>query len=97
MAPLPASTAARTLSLDGGASTNRRLAGEMPNPANAVSDTECVPDPGSRSTQSLSRRRQGVTGSPDRAQSCSGRTTITSWSRATPRLSSAGSSFGAIC
>ncbi len=52
VAPMPASTAARTASFDGISITMCKDPGAMPKAASAVSNAERVPDPGSRSTQS---------------------------------------------
>jgi hypothetical protein len=51
VAPRPASTAARTASLDGSSNWMRNAPGSMPRCASASSKTDLVPDPGSRRTQ----------------------------------------------
>ena len=53
VAPNPASTAARTASLDGSSSAIRNAPGDTPKPCNAASNVDRVPDPGSRRTQSV--------------------------------------------
>src|ERR1700722_2022422 len=92
VAPNPASTAARTASLDGSSSATRNAPGDTPKPCKAASNVDRVPDPGSRKTQSVSISLSGSS-RPVADQACSVPTTISNWSRATCSFVSIGSSI----